>query len=198
MFPSSTLCTAASLALSNGLVKDIMQKSNPGNCTAVCSLAINLFHAEAMVAQVILEGFSILAVSLLLVHKDGRKDFVNQLNAGTAKGGVGCVLDGALGGMGEVCALEIPGSGTYVGVGPTISALSHNSFKTRGSGLCETLEASLGLPHFEAECYAEKIRNGSILVCIQAQDEQESHRAAQIVGRYEAENIATSRPMARN
>jgi hypothetical protein len=180
----------------------MMHKLNPSLSTAVCSLAINLFHAEAIVAQLMVEGFSIRAVSLLLVHKDGRKDFVNQLNDaspnGANRGGLGCILDGALAGLGEVCALEIPGNGTYMGVGPTIAALSATVFGTRGSSLCHALASSLALPQFEAECYAEKIRAGSVLICIQTENEGETYRAAQIVERYEAEYIATSRLVSRH
>ena len=119
--------------------------------TAVFSIVINLFHAEAMVCQLIMEGFSIHAASLLLAHKNGKPDFMNELNAATpnglARGGVGGILDGSLAGLGEVCALEIPGKGSYLAVGPIMSALS-GSFNLGGSGLSDTLVALLGVPNF--------------------------------------------------
>ena len=159
--------------------------------TAVFSIAINVFHAEAMIGQLIMEGFSIHAVSLLLAHKNGKRDFMKELNAetrnGIARGGVGCILDGSLAGLGEVCALEIPGKGSYMAVGPIMSALSGTFLSRGGNDLSDTLAALLGVPTSVAQSYEE-----SILVCIQAGDMRECERAAQVFQRYEAGSISTS------
>jgi hypothetical protein len=164
--------------------------------TAVFSIAINLFHAEAMIGQLMMEGFSIHAVSLLLAHKNGKRDFMNELNAetrhGIARGGVGCILDGSLAGLGEVCALGIPGKGSYMAVGPIMSALSGSFLSRGGIDLSDTLVALLGVPATVAQCYEQSIRGGCILVCIQADDMRECERAAQVFQRYEAGYITTS------
>jgi hypothetical protein len=164
--------------------------------TAVFSIAINLFHAEAMIGQLIMEGFSIHAVSLFLAHKNEKRDFMKELNAetskGIARGGIGSMLDGSLAGLGEVCALEIPGKGSYMAVGPIMSALSGSFLKVGGNGLSDTLVALLGVLPPVAQCYEEAIRSGSILVCVQADDVRECERAAQVFQRYQAGYISTS------
>jgi hypothetical protein len=166
--------------------------------SAIFSIAINLFHAEAMVGQLIAEGCSIHSISLVLCYKDVRRDFIHELNNTperiTTRAGAGSVLPGILEGLGPL-SVVIGGPVSLIAAGPVVTTLNGRLFNEGGNCIAGSL-AGLGMREFQAECYEVKIKEGNILVCVDPQDGGESQRALQIFERFAADDVSTGQTAA--
>ena len=155
----------------------------------ICCIAINLFHAEAIVGQLIADEFASDTISLLFAQRD-EKTFVNEMNKPSPVTATGSVLPGGLGDLGTLAAVMILGHGRVVGAGPMVATLS-NSFSNASIGLAGKLVAA-GIAEFPAEYYESNIKAGNVFLSVQSADAQGSERAKEIFSRFEAEHISTS------
>jgi uncharacterized protein (TIGR02271 family) len=94
------------------------------------------------------------------VSDDNTDDIAQGAGVGAALGG----LTGLLVGLG---ALAIPGFGPIVAAGPIAAALAGAGIGAVTGGVIGAL-VDLGIPEEEAHVYAESIRQGNVLVAVQA------------------------------
>jgi len=163
---------------------------------AVFCIAKNLVHAEAMVEELKVAGFSANDISVLFPDKHGTKDFAHEHNTkapeGAATGaGAGGVVGGALGWLAGIGALAIPGVGPFIAAGPIMAALSGAAVGAAVGGLGGAL-IGMGIPEYEAKRYEGKIKAGNILVSVHSENSEDTKRAKEIFERFNAEDISTT------
>lgn len=138
-------------------------------------------------------GFRAEDISALFPDKGGTKDFAHEQNTkapeGAATGaGVGGVVGGGLGWLAGIGALAIPGVGPLIAAGPIMAALSGAAAGAMVGGLTGTL-IGLGIPEIEAKRYEGKVKDGSILLSVQAESSEEIERAKEIFENAGADDI---------
>lgn len=142
-------------------------------------------------------GFSNTDISVLMSESAaGGIDFgvSNQTKApeGAATGaGAGAIVGGALGWLAGIGALAIPGLGPLIAAGPIMAALSGAAVGGAMGGITGSL-AGLGIPEFEAKRYEGKIKGGSVLISVHAEDADEVDQAKTIFEAAGAEDVVTS------
>lgn len=88
---------------------------------------------------------------------------------GAGKGaGAGAAIGGGLGLIAGLTALAIPGFGPIIAAGPIAAALTGAGIGAAAGGLIGGL-TNAGVPKEEAERFAERVRQGSVLVSAQVQ-----------------------------
>jgi hypothetical protein len=141
-------------------------------------------------------GFSNNDISALLPDKRGTKDFAHEHNTkapeGAATGaGAGGVLGGALGWLAGIGALAIPGVGPLIAAGPLMAALSGAAVGAAVGGVSGAL-IGLGIPEYEARRYEGKIKEGNILLSVNAEDGKRVSLAKDIFEEFDAEDISVT------
>jgi len=139
-------------------------------------------------------GFSPNDISVLFPDRTGTRDFAHEQHTkapeGAAAGaGSGAVLGGALGWMAGIGALAIPGLGPFIAAGPIMAALAGAGAGAAAGGLAGAL-IGMGIPELEAKQYEGKIKNGNILLSVNAEDGKEVTRAKEILKNGGAEDIS--------
>ena len=100
-------------------------------------------------------------------------DVAASAGTGAVTGGV---LGGAVGLVAGLAGLAIPGVGPLVAAGPILAALTGAGVGAVAGGLIGGLRA-VGVPHEEAEYYAESVRRGAALVTVRTDDAGAAHVA---------------------
>lgn len=141
-------------------------------------------------------GFSNNDISALLPDKRGTKDFAHEHNTkapeGAATGaGAGGVVGGALGWLAGIGALAIPGVGPLIAAGPLMAALSGAAVGAAVGGVSGAL-IGLGIPEYEAKRYEGKIKEGNILLSVNAEDSKRVSIAKDIFEEFDAEDISVT------
>ena len=139
-------------------------------------------------------GFTPSDISVLTPDR-GARDLGHQNSTkapeGAATGaGTGAILGGALGWLAGVGALAIPGVGPLIAAGPILATLSGAALGGAVGGMTGGL-VGLGIPEYEAQVYEGKLREGNILLCVHAEDTEETALARQILSEEKAESIST-------
>ena len=110
---------------------------------------------------------------------------------GAATGaGTGAILGGALGWLAGIGSLAIPGVGPLIAAGPILAALSGAALGGTVGGVGGGL-VGLGIPEYEAQQYAGKLKEGNVLMCAHAEDSAEAAKAREIFSEEKAESIST-------
>ena len=164
--------------------------------TAVYCITSSVLLAESILNQLRQAGFSSDAVSVLFSDKSGSHDFVHERNTkapeGVAAGGVAGMGAGAiLGWLAGIGTLAIPGVGPFIAAGPIMAALGGAAIGSAAGGIIGAL-VGVGIPEYEAKRYEGKVRAGSVLISVHAEDSREIDRALNLFERAGAEDIATS------
>ena len=142
-------------------------------------------------------GFDRDEVSVLF--PDGNEDLNHALasheTAANVKGmtvRIGLVVGGALGWLAGLNAFSIPGYGHLIAGGPVGVILTG---AVTGSIAREGIHRTFvewGIRRNEAELYLSKVKNGQILVCLQAKRWREADAARRIFQAMDASNITIS------
>src|SRR5262245_39135465 len=120
----------------------------------------------------------------------GHQDSTKAPEGAVAGAGTGAILGGALGWLAGIGALAIPGVGPLIAAGPILGALS-------GATVGGTVGAAagglvgLGIPEYEAQQYAGKLKEGNILLAVHVEDSDEAATARKIFTEEKAESIST-------
>ncbi|MFN8489391.1 MAG: general stress protein [Caldilineaceae bacterium] len=154
----------------------------------VTALYENMPTAQTVVDELVEAGFDRKQVSVAaqdahdtgLLHTGSRDEAVTAITHDTE---VGAVV-GGIGGLAVgLAALAIPGIGPFVAAGPIASALAGLGVGAATGGLLGAMH-DVGVSTEQAEYYAEGMREGHVLVTIQAPDAR-AEEAQEIVNRYD-------------
>ncbi len=107
--------------------------------------------------------------------------------AGMTAGGI---IGGTLGLLAGIGALAIPGVGPFIAAGPLLATLSGLGAGGALGGLIGAL-AGFGIPEYEAERYDKRIKEGGVLIAIQANHEA-SARIKEILVQHGVEDVNIS------
>lgn len=135
-------------------------------------------------------------ISVLFPDKQGTRDFAHEKNTKAPEGamagaGAGGAIGGTLGLLAGVGALAIPGVGPLIAAGPIMAALSGAAAGAAVGGLTGAL-VGMGIPEIEAKQYEGKVKSGSILVSVHADDANTRSRAKEILQKDGATDVVTA------
>ena len=152
-------------------------------------------HAVEIANHLRQSGFAPGDISVLAADQASGRELGIQANSkapeGAATGvGTGAVLGGALGWLVGIGSLAIPGVGPLIAAGPILAALSGVAVGGAVGGVTGAL-MGWGIPEFEAQQFAGRLREGHILISVHAEDAGEAARAREILFQEHAENITT-------
>ena len=114
-----------------------------------------------------------------------------KLPEGAAAGATaGGIIGGSLGLLAGLGAIAIPGFGAFIAAGPILAALSGSGL---GGGLGLLLGAltGLGIPEYEVKKYADRLKQGKILISIEVPNTESIDTAKNILKQEGAEDIST-------
>jgi hypothetical protein len=168
---------------------------NMASNKAVLGLVTNRQQAEAVVDNLIQNGFGKNDISALFPDKTGTRDFAHEQNTKAPEGavagaGAGGAIGGTLGLLVGIGALAIPGLGPFIAAGPILAALSGVAAGAAVGGITGAL-IGMGIPEIEARQYEGKIKGGNILISIHVEDDKERSRAKDVLEKAGATNIVT-------
>lgn len=163
--------------------------------TSVFCIVPTETQAVSIVQQLKTAGFSDNDISALFPDKSGTKDFAHEQHTKAPEGAVtGAAAGGALGGtlglLAGIGALAIPGVGPLVAAGPIMAALSGLAAGAAVGGVAGGL-IGMGIPELEAKRYEGKVKDGNILISVNAEDSKEVDRAKEIFKNNKAQDIVT-------
>lgn len=163
--------------------------------TCVYAMAKSDAQAVQIANRLRSSGFTPSDISILAPDRGGVRDLahVNATKApeGAAAGaGTGAILGSAIGWLVGAGTIAIPGVGQLVAAGPIIAALSGLAVGGTIGGFTGAL-VGMGIPEYEAQQFAGKLREGNILLCVHADSSEEASRIRQIFADEQAEHIST-------
>lgn len=103
----------------------------------------------------------------------------------------GGIIGGSLGLLAGIGSLAIPGLGPFIAAGPIIAALS-GSAVGGALGLLVGSLVGLGIPEYEAKKYESQLKQGFVLISINANDSKQIDRAKDVLQKEGAHDIACS------
>jgi uncharacterized membrane protein len=143
-------------------------------------------HAEQALNGLKEAGFTPEQVSVVAKEKQDVKqmaDHSDMAGEGAATGAVtGGVLGGLTGFLVGISALVIPGIGPIVGTGILVATLAGAGIGAAAGGLVGALTGQ-GVPEEDAKGYEERVREGSILLTVQAHGEGQADQAREVFDR---------------
>jgi hypothetical protein len=164
--------------------------------TAVFGIYPDRLSTENAIAALREAGFRNTDISVLLPENVGSKDLTHvkasKAPEGAATGAAsGAVIGGALGWLAGIGALAIPGVGPLIAAGPIIAALTGVGVGGAIGGIGGGL-VGLGIPEYEAKRYEGRIKSGSILLSVHADDSKWTDKAERILRDTGAEDISST------
>lgn len=150
---------------------------------------------ETCVDRLRLEGFGSSEVSVLFSSPESTSEFAHE-NAtkapeGAATGAVsGATVGGVLGWLAGIGSLAIPGVGPFIAAGPIMGALAGMGVGGAVGGLSGAL-IGLGIPEYEARRFEGRVKDGGILLSVEAASSESADRAKKILEETGAEDIST-------
>ena len=164
--------------------------------TAVYCIAPTRAQSEKIVDGLRAAGFSRNDISVLLPDKSGARDFAHEKNTkmpeGATTGGVAGMGAGAvLGWLAGIGSLAIPGVGPFIAAGPIMAALGGAAVGGAAGGVIGAL-VGLGIPEYEAKLYDGKIRGGSALLSVHADNSDQVEIIKAIYRNASAEDIQST------
>ena len=163
---------------------------------AVFGLYATRRQVENAVDELKAQGFRNTDISVLLPENVGTKDFAHEKGTkapeGVATGATsGAVIGGALGWLAGIGALAIPGVGPLIAAGPIIAALTGVGVGGAVGGITGGL-VGLGIPEYEAKRYEGRIKGGSILLSVHADDSNWIDKGEQVLKSTGAQDISST------
>jgi len=163
----------------------------------VVGLFDNMQDAHGAVQELTNAGFTSDDISIVANNASGAYSTTDGGGSEAAEGaGAGAVGGAVLGGLGGLLvglgALAIPGVGPVVAAGTLATTLGTTAvgagIGAAAGGLVGALVGA-GIPEDDANIYAEGIRRGGALVTVQASNDNDADRAADILDRYNVVDI---------
>lgn len=149
--------------------------------------------AEHSLRQLEAIGITDEQTALIVTDETRGKSF--QIKEGTkmdegAAGGAtaGGIIGGLLGGLATASAIAIPGLNIVV-AGAAVSALAGLGAGAVTGGLVGALVGA-GIPEHEAKLYEDELKEGSILLAIEAKDSDQKDRIKDVLEREDAYHLA--------
>jgi len=138
-------------------------------------------------------GFTEKQVSLVAADTSVGQSFNLEKDSKAAEGGTvggatGGLLGVLIGGLAATGAVAIPGVNVLVS-GAGIAAAAGAGVGALGGGIVGGL-IGMGIPEYEAKRYEDEIKNGAILVVVEAEDNDRADKAKHIFEHEDAYNIA--------
>lgn len=138
-------------------------------------------------------GFKEQQISVLVADKSDGKHFnideASKVPEGAAVGGVAGGIIGAIAlGLTTVGSLVAPGVG-LLAVGPVVGAFAGGAAGAATGGLIGAL-VGLGIPEHEAKRYEGELKNGAVLVAVEADSHDRAKVVKEIFEGEDAYNIA--------
>ncbi|WP_417451104.1 hypothetical protein [Kordiimonas sp.] len=155
------------------------------------------FKTAVAVRQAILEleaaGFTEKQLSIVAADNSIGQSFNVERESKAAEGGaIGGVTGGVIGaiaaGLAAVGSVVIPGVNLVV-YGTLVAAAAGAGVGAAAGGLAGSL-IGLGIPEFVAKRYEDEIKDGAILVVVEAEDSDEAKKAKDIFERGDAHNVS--------
>lgn len=115
----------------------------------------------------------------------------------TAGATTGGVVGGTLGLLVGIGALAIPGIGPLVAAGPLLAALSGLGAGGTLGGIIGAL-IGVGIPEKHARHYEHSLKEGEILISVNAQNDKETTRVLDILQKHGARNVTVSETLSVN
>lgn len=144
-------------------------------------------HAEMALNELKAAGFTPEQVSVVARDNRETQAMVEGTGMGAEGAGTGAVLGGITGGvlgwLVGIGALAIPGIGPIVAAGALATTLGGAAIGAVAGGLIGAL-VDLGIPEEEARGYEESVRQGSILLTVNATSDEQAHQARSIFERH--------------
>jgi hypothetical protein len=162
--------------------------------TAVFGIYATYEGVESAVRALKESGFRATDVSILVPENLGSMDLGHVKSSkapeGAAAGaGSGALVGGTLGWLAGIGALAIPGIGPLLAAGPIVAALAGAGAFGAIGGIAGAL-AGMGIPEYEAKRYEGRVRKGSILLSVHADDAEWARKARQILNDTGAQDIS--------
>ena len=117
------------------------------------------------------------------VEKDSK-----AAEGGTIGGATGGMIGAVAGGLAATGSIIIPGVNLLV-YGTAIAAAAGAGAGATAGGLTGAL-VGLGIPEYEARRYEDEIKEGSVLIVVEADSSERADRAKKLFEREDAHNIA--------
>jgi hypothetical protein len=164
--------------------------------TAVFGIYSTQEGVEAAVNELKNAGFRSTDISVLLPRNLGSKDLATtkatKAPEGVAAGASsGALIGGTLGWLVGIGALAIPGVGPLLAAGPIVAALAGVGAGGAIGGITGAL-IGMGIPEYEAKRYEGRVRKGSILLSVHADDAEWTKRAKELLDLTGAEDISAT------
>lgn len=144
-------------------------------------------HAEMALNELKSAGFSPNQVSVVARDNRETRDMVETTGMGAEGAGTGAFLGGITGGvlgwLVGIGALAIPGIGPIVAAGALATTLGGAALGAVTGGLIGAL-VDLGIPEEEAAGYETHVKQGSILLTVNANSDQQARTAHEIFNRH--------------
>lgn len=138
-------------------------------------------------------GFNEKQISVLVADKSNGQSFnieeASKVPEGAAVGGVAGGIIGAIAaGLTTVGSLVVPGVG-ILAVGPIVAAFAGGAAGASTGGLIGAL-VGLGLPEHEAKRYEGELKEGAVLVAVEADSKERAKFVKELFEGEDAYNIA--------
>ena len=148
--------------------------------TIFCS-APTEFQAESILNELRVAGLQDGAFSILLADK----------TRAIVRGVTGSVTtDSAVGWLPEVQSMVLSGSGAFIGNGVLATAVKEAAAGSHKGALARGL-TGMGLASEQADSYEERLRNGHVMLAIQANDDEQANIIRTVFEQCGAEEIVT-------
>src|ERR1700676_2384158 len=167
-----------------------------GKNTAVFGIYANRNGLEYALGVLKDRGFRNEDVSVLLPENLGTKELGTEKSSKSPEGAAigassGAVVGGALGWLGGIGSLAIPGLGPFIAAGPILAALAGVGVGGAVGGFAGAL-VGLGIPEYEAKRYEGRVKKGGILVSIHCDDSEWVNKAKETLKATGAEDVSSS------
>jgi hypothetical protein len=156
--------------------------------TLVTGLFKTRVAAEAAVDAIVKRGYTRDDISVLMSDATKNKEFAVQTRTHAADGaGIGGAVGGALGAAGAtlaaiaagVSAIAIPGLGLFI-AGPIVAALAGAGAGGATGGIIGALIGA-GIPEHRAKVYDTGLREGGILLGVEAQSDEDADKLEKLL-----------------
>ena len=145
------------------------------------------FQAESLLNELRVAGLQDDAFSILLADK----------TRAVVRGVTGSVTtDSAVGWLPQIESIVISGAGAFIGSGVLATAVAEAAAGSHKGAIARGL-TGMGLASEQADGYEEKLRNGNVLLAVQAPDDAQAEIVRTVFKHGEAEDIITTGEPAR-
>ena len=165
---------------------------NTGDRRTVVGVFDGPNHAERALNELKDSGFTPEQVSVVARDNRETREMAERTGMGGEGTGTGAFLGGITGGilgwLVGIGALAIPGIGPIVAAGALATTLGGAALGAVAGGLIGAL-TDMGVPEEHARGYEENVRQGSILLTVSANSDQQARRAHQIFNQHGGSDV---------